>query len=813
MDSSTASLRFSLKSVNQSIFHAFQGHIQSWVGRKHPQALHNCSAENEACLGKHWQLADQRNLFSTDSSNDGELSAWAKKTLHKAQLMPSPDLVSDLYFALLQKPNLVPGRKFVADVSVVAASVAHLMNPQQVALVFEVFCRINWVHAGLLETLADSMISSGDPGCFSTTQLCSILWFLGNLIDKIKRVRPSALQSYDLFPSEKKFADLLLGEIMDCRMHSLTVHDIPRILHVLGLLQLNKKELMERLTRAIEARQNLHRFSHKDLACMLYSLAMMESSDRFTVEILMIELASKKRRPYVSPGDVAMAVYSIGRLGHNHLNNMVGDLSRSLLKPGCIETTKTAELASLVYAYGKLGYCNNHLLSVISTELLQSRRLIDIGGCETVSFLNGISTLGFRSPFVLLAFSRIILQKYKTWTTKELCAVVHALGRLKYRKPMFLRAMTVEIAKPNRLGALQHGDIAILIHGLGLNDFHEIGLIQHRIEEWTTPEKLKLFSERGLCMLLKGLTMCGFARQSVLQNLLSEITQPIRLERISSIGISACIHSLGQAGYQDRKSLGLLGHEVIKLGRRETLGERQIANILYSYGKLGVHNMCVDALVRIMIEPKMLRSFTNQGLVDALYGLSLLKFRQKEMLHEISLEFLHGERLGKLSEKDLALCIYCLGQLEMGDRSILDALMLNLLKRESLKRIDSTGLLQILMGLARVSYDNVHILRQIVGEVTNRQREFKLKRYEVSKVVQALGKLGVDEKSGVLGLIGLIGNSMGLGHFSARDLVRMHQGLEVMVISRGIELTKVLAREIKSRIERRQAKGSVVQIA
>lgn len=243
---------------------------------------------------------------------------WAKKTLREVQMDPSPDLVSNLYFALFQKPNLVPGRRFVADVSAVAASVAHLMNPQQVTLVFEVFCKINWVHAGLLESLADSMISSGDPECFSTYQLSSILWSLSRLIHKVRRVRSTGHKHYDLFPLETKFADLLLGEIMDNRTHSLTVNEIPHVLHALGLLQFDRKGVVAQLTRIIETRQNLQRFSEKDLAGMMYSLAMMDSSDRFTVEILMIELCSKRRRPSTCAGDVAMAVYSIGKLGYKH---------------------------------------------------------------------------------------------------------------------------------------------------------------------------------------------------------------------------------------------------------------------------------------------------------------------------------------------------------------------------------------------------------------------------------------------------------------------------------------------------------------
>lgn len=739
---------------------------------------------------------------------------WAKETLHQAQLTPAPDLVSDVYFMLLRKPDLDVGNKFLEDISAVAATVAHMMNPAQVTLVFETFMKLKWMHTGLLESFAESMIGSGDISFLHTTDICAILHALAKIHrQKVNAGNDKEPSTYVLFPSEKKFVNLLIDEVVDSRLHRLDRNEISRMVHSLALLNVEGGTALEKLTHMIETRRNLRGFTDKELASMIYSFALMESSDRFTVEILALEIASMRRRPNLLPGDVAMTIYSLGRLGYRHLNKIVGDLSSVLQLSKFVKMARSKELASIVYAFGELGYNDKQAVEAVLKELLQYNRLESLGGCEIVSVLNGMAKLFYQNEVVLRALCKIFLSQIDKWDTKELCAVAHALGKLRYKHVTLLKAIAVEVAQPEHARRIQASDVAILIHALGLLSYRDLKVLKPLLQHWTLPHKLEQFSEQGLTMLMHGLAMCHVKDDSLFQNILDEVVSPQRLPSMGSLGLSCCVFSLGQLGVKNKQVLGLLGLELMKNHRRATISKRQIAIFIYSFGKLGFNHASVTAFLKLALEPEMLLSFTDQDLANMLYGLALLGCSAFDAPRLVALEMVRREKLGQLHEKRLSLCIYCLGKLGVRNYIVIDALLTSAIKKGSIKLLDSSGLLQIFMGISWLAYNNVSVIRSLVNEVIRRQKESNLKNHEISKVVQALGVLGVNEESGVVPLLSLVLASKPMENFTGRDLERIHEAVQFMGITRKIELTKEVLEEIKKRLGQRSLHAQVPSTA
>lgn len=726
---------------------------------------------------------------------------WAKQTLHQAQQTPTSDLVSDIYYLLICKPDLNVESKFLEDLSDVAASVAHTMNPSQVTLVFETFMRLKFIHVGLLESFAESMTRSGDISSFPTIDVCAILFALSRLHRQKKNSgKRQAVNSYTLFPSEEKFISLLVDEVMDSRLQKLDRNDISRILLALAVLGVAKGAAIQKLTRLIESRRNLQGFTNKELSNMIYSIALMETSDRFTVEILSQELVSEHRMSTLLPGDVSMTIYSLGRLGYRHLNTTVDKLS-SLLLPNFIKVLKSKELASIVYAFGELQYRHKQAFETVLKEILQHNRLRSLGGCEIVSILNGMAKLLYQNEVVVRAVCKISLSRIDMFDTKELCAVANALGKLKYKYSTLLKAIVVKIAEPEHSNRIGIGDISILIHSLGSLNYRDLSMLKALLQKWTLAENLQQFSDQGLTLLMHGFAMCNVKDSSILRNLVNEIVSSERLPNMSTLCLSCCVFSLAQLDEKNKRVLGTLGLELIRNDRRATISRRQMAVFIYSFGKLGFNHISVITFLKLALDPKVLPSFTDQDLANMLYGLALLGCNAFDAPVHFASEMLRREKAGKLHERRVSLCIYCLGKLGVRNYAVVDALLTSAVKKGAIKLLDTSGLLQIFIGTSWVGYNNTSVIQCLVDEVIQRQKASKLRNFEISKLVHALGILCVNEESGVVPLLSLILSSETVKNFTKRDVERMHDAIQFMRISRKSEFLDVLMGKAKEHLE------------
>lgn len=514
-------------------------------------------------------------------------------------------------FNSFKRHKMRPPDVLLDSLSLKAVSMMERMEGGHLISLLVACAKLKYSHQGFLASLIDAAQEQRHLNGFSPLQLTCCVYSVGCLFSGRRKIKSNHLAGFGADPSK-----------------------FPR--HIQFLFAIAEIMILKSYPEMLTPRQ---------LAAMYYGLALAHFSHYALLNALSSETARKERLDSMNEQEVSMIVYSLGILRHRP-KILIPSLLLYLSKPENLRGFREQGLCMTIYGVAVSG---------IQMQVWSLRSLV----WETCR------------P-----------HRLKLFRTHQLATILYSLGILKVKNPRVYEMFIAEISKPERQSRDRMKAIGLVGAVVGIKRAHvvvppvvnlvklltdkqtllemseqglsnivySIGLMSNQMDmcpptldlqsEIGCPERLEKFSEQHLANILYGLCQKQVWRKwdkAALDAIIREVLLPDRISSFKDQGLANVVHSLAQMRIMRKAYHDLLAKEIIK--RIEAFTNIGLAMIVYSWGSIGFTNDTIVAACckEVVIETR-LKTFTEQGLSNVMFGLVRMGCRDKVKLRLIMTE-------------------------------------------------------------------------------------------------------------------------------------------------------------------------------
>ena len=718
-----------------------------------------------ATIDVDWRANSPKQLFATEAGRKGGLadaeveSAFLRRFADVRKNPDAAEVVRLFRFLASESADLNSDGIFV-DLCDFAATVAQGFDASDIELIFRIcYKRLDNPHVGLLHSIADVLIASGDLTPFPSSTLVCILSHISRRRREEAKSHSGNEENPRFFPEEDTLVRLLLEEVTHKeRLEALEASDTASAFCSAAALQIDTRMSLTRLRERLCEENILPQLSAKEIAYLAYMSAMFSDEDPSFV----LRMAQEFPRRVAATSGVeylGMLLYSLVKCkGVVQVPSRLQALCNQM-QAEIVESFPTADLVCLFYSLGRLAIKNDALLEILSKEVCKKSRLESMEGRQLLSILHAIQQLNYvEDPSLISALSHEILtgkdrttgkRRLERFKTFEICGILHAFSRLGMHMEWCIRMLLRELICDARQEDLTKDIVSLMIHSMGLTRVWDHDILSYLKTHWLTKKELKNFEDPLLSMMISGFSR--FRPTRVLAHMspiVKEMVQKERLERCSNITLTSVIHGLAVAECGSPRLVRAVIDEASKPKRIESMSERSLSLMVYSLGRLQClwpdgPVYCIP-FVKEALKAHRLTRMDNQGLSNMILGLGKVRYRYNAQVLQFIQELLRPHRSDGLKEKGyVQLChtVFALANLRIQQcDAILDSISAYLLQN-GVRSIAKEGLAYVVAKLAHLDYRNVEIHTALVREAIRREGMRMQRAADMPLIVESIGRL------------------------------------------------------------------------